>query len=147
MIRRPPRSTLFPYTTLFRSGRFLCSSSAPTPASIAANASFSANVRSPASSYTPATPRSTPDSDQVFEASQASASRIFGGASPAPAQVRGVCVEGNSDESGHAQCLHSFFLENDKWTGWNGWTGTRYDDPKLRPTSSPQSPTPAAGAR
>src|SRR2546427_4588318 len=27
MIRRPPRSTLFPYTTLFRSGRF-CSSRA-----------------------------------------------------------------------------------------------------------------------
>src|SRR5258708_13237869 len=25
MIRRPPRSTLFPYTTLFRSGRFTCS--------------------------------------------------------------------------------------------------------------------------
>src|SRR3989441_6621731 len=24
MIRRPPRSTLFPYTTLFRSGRFRC---------------------------------------------------------------------------------------------------------------------------
>src|SRR3712207_8406516 len=24
MIRRPPRSTLFPYTTLFRSGRDLC---------------------------------------------------------------------------------------------------------------------------
>src|SRR2546422_8370349 len=24
MIRRPPRSTLFPYTTLFRSGRPLC---------------------------------------------------------------------------------------------------------------------------
>src|SRR3989442_9345600 len=24
MIRRPPRSTLFPYTTLFRSGLFLC---------------------------------------------------------------------------------------------------------------------------
>ena len=24
MIRRPPRSTLFPYTTLFRSGAFLC---------------------------------------------------------------------------------------------------------------------------
>src|SRR2546425_2152472 len=24
MIRRPPRSTLFPYTTLFRSRRFLC---------------------------------------------------------------------------------------------------------------------------
>src|SRR3989442_10380420 len=28
MIRRPPRSTLFPYTTLFRSG--LCRGSAPT---------------------------------------------------------------------------------------------------------------------
>src|SRR2546426_450592 len=27
MIRRPPRSTLFPYTTLFRSGSFLCSPS------------------------------------------------------------------------------------------------------------------------
>src|SRR3712207_8500266 len=27
MIRRPPRSTLFPYTTLFRSGRALLSSS------------------------------------------------------------------------------------------------------------------------
>src|SRR5215472_627030 len=25
MIRRPPRSTLFPYTTLFRSGRWICS--------------------------------------------------------------------------------------------------------------------------
>src|SRR2546430_13273336 len=25
MIRRPPRSTLFPYTTLFRSGRGVCS--------------------------------------------------------------------------------------------------------------------------
>src|SRR5258707_2505612 len=24
MIRRPPRSTLFPYTTLFRSGRYRC---------------------------------------------------------------------------------------------------------------------------
>src|SRR2546427_8150501 len=27
MIRRPPRSTLFPYTTLFRSGRSLCDGS------------------------------------------------------------------------------------------------------------------------
>src|SRR2546425_6427181 len=27
MIRRPPRSTLFPYTTLFRSGNFLAESS------------------------------------------------------------------------------------------------------------------------
>src|SRR6266705_5772908 len=33
MIRRPPRSTLFPYTTLFRSARPCCSSSAgPTTA-------------------------------------------------------------------------------------------------------------------
>src|SRR5688572_31636469 len=29
MIRRPPRSTLFPYTTLFRSGRFWGSLSLP----------------------------------------------------------------------------------------------------------------------
>src|SRR2546430_5793066 len=28
MIRRPPRSTLFPYTTLFRSGRMACGPSA-----------------------------------------------------------------------------------------------------------------------
>src|SRR5438034_6538058 len=28
MIRRPPRSTLFPYTTLFRSGRGLCTARA-----------------------------------------------------------------------------------------------------------------------
>src|SRR5258708_36379372 len=27
MIRRPPRSTLFPYTTLFRSGSLICESS------------------------------------------------------------------------------------------------------------------------
>src|SRR2546430_12649945 len=34
MIRRPPRSTLFPYTTLFRSRSPGCSaSSAPTPSS------------------------------------------------------------------------------------------------------------------
>src|SRR2546422_11766786 len=30
MIRRPPRSTLFPYTTLFRSGDFGCFSFYPT---------------------------------------------------------------------------------------------------------------------
>src|SRR3712207_8034205 len=34
MIRRPPRSTLFPYTTLFRSGRAR-SSRGPRPASLA----------------------------------------------------------------------------------------------------------------
>src|SRR2546430_13642621 len=31
MIRRPPRSTLFPYTTLFRSGRALSSWNKPSP--------------------------------------------------------------------------------------------------------------------
>src|SRR6266581_1988735 len=31
MIRRPPRSTLFPYTTLFRSCRAKCSRHRPTP--------------------------------------------------------------------------------------------------------------------
>src|SRR5256885_3940725 len=32
MIRRPPRSTLFPYTTLFRSGRTRCGRGAERPA-------------------------------------------------------------------------------------------------------------------
>src|SRR5258708_16742130 len=31
MIRRPPRSTLFPYTTLFRSGKYSCSSNRTSP--------------------------------------------------------------------------------------------------------------------
>src|SRR2546422_1496664 len=31
MIRRPPRSTLFPYTTLFRSGRRTAGSESPGP--------------------------------------------------------------------------------------------------------------------
>src|SRR5256885_8152108 len=31
MIRRPPRSTLFPYTTLFRSEKYLMPKNAPTP--------------------------------------------------------------------------------------------------------------------
>src|SRR5260370_12045908 len=31
MIRRPPRSTLFPYTTLFRSPAWRCSRRAPAP--------------------------------------------------------------------------------------------------------------------
>src|SRR2546425_7296532 len=39
MIRRPPRSTLFPYTTLFRSRRGRCSG--PQPAITALIASFS----------------------------------------------------------------------------------------------------------
>src|SRR5258705_937321 len=39
MIRRPPRSTLFPYTTLFRSGRWLRGSHCP-------NSSRTENTRS-----------------------------------------------------------------------------------------------------
>src|SRR3712207_7526432 len=31
MIRRPPRSTLFPYTTLFRSRLYVCWGTFPTP--------------------------------------------------------------------------------------------------------------------
>src|SRR5688572_32349285 len=31
MIRRPPRSTLFPYTTLFRSGKTACTSGSAHP--------------------------------------------------------------------------------------------------------------------
>src|SRR3712207_1899130 len=38
MIRRPPRSTLFPYTTLFRSRKAYC----PSPAQSAASSSRSA---------------------------------------------------------------------------------------------------------
>src|SRR5260221_8815680 len=51
MIRRPPRSTLFPYTTLFRSIRTLpSSSSSSVPGSIAAKISgcgSGARARSP----------------------------------------------------------------------------------------------------
>src|SRR2546425_5699999 len=36
MIRRPPRSTLFPYTTLFRSLELLDHQAAPEPAQLAA---------------------------------------------------------------------------------------------------------------
>src|SRR2546425_9742373 len=42
MIRRPPRSTLFPYTTLFRSGIFLSGppSACTTAATLASGVSF-----------------------------------------------------------------------------------------------------------
>src|SRR3989440_11429981 len=36
MIRRPPRSTLFPYTTLFRSRALLPSTPGPSPAAVLA---------------------------------------------------------------------------------------------------------------
>src|SRR5437899_4235832 len=51
MIRRPPRSTLFPYTTLFRSGL-----SAPAASATERAASFSFNAFAAASA---ASPRST----------------------------------------------------------------------------------------
>src|SRR2546429_2469354 len=40
MIRRPPRSTLFPYTTLFRSERAWASSPSARPSAIAAGLSL-----------------------------------------------------------------------------------------------------------
>src|SRR3712207_8475643 len=40
MIRRPPRSTLFPYTTLFRSKPLLCSSAQLMPQSLWNNKIF-----------------------------------------------------------------------------------------------------------
>src|SRR3712207_8287199 len=48
MIRRPPRSTLFPYTTLFRSGGLVqssnaCSASVSTPSAAVASSSGSLN--------------------------------------------------------------------------------------------------------
>src|SRR3712207_9585952 len=45
IIRRPPRSTLFPYTTLFRSRGWRCSSGSPGPR--CATASTSRSWRSP----------------------------------------------------------------------------------------------------
>src|SRR3989442_4649208 len=41
MIRRPPRSTLFPYTTLFRSTTFFSDSGAPLPVSFGGTAASS----------------------------------------------------------------------------------------------------------
>src|SRR2546430_9620613 len=39
MIRRPPRSTLFPYTTLFRSRALSCCATAPLEYTVGANTS------------------------------------------------------------------------------------------------------------
>src|SRR2546422_2878236 len=53
MIRRPPRSTLFPYTTLFRSPSGTATSLLPTISSNAASTSRSSSAeRSPRSSAT-----------------------------------------------------------------------------------------------
>src|SRR5258708_24503985 len=59
MIRRPPRSTLFPYTTLFRSP---CAPAAvsPTPERTPENASFSWRPDSGTSAH-PATATPSPD--------------------------------------------------------------------------------------
>src|SRR2546426_6372286 len=52
MIRRPPRSTLFPYTTLFRSFAFAAGNTCPTGAgSVAPGTSCTIGV-----SFTPAAP-------------------------------------------------------------------------------------------
>src|SRR3712207_8733926 len=44
MIRRPPRSTLFPYTTLFRSRHRTSAARPPTPATLVASPNHSAPV-------------------------------------------------------------------------------------------------------
>src|SRR2546430_10511248 len=46
MIRRPPRSTLFPYTTLFRSGRTRILTKGPLETSVTASPGFSRGSRS-----------------------------------------------------------------------------------------------------
>src|SRR3712207_8790446 len=56
MIRRPPRSTLFPYTTLFRSSWAPTSAKLPPPVSARTAASASANG-SMAAIRTPSSPR------------------------------------------------------------------------------------------
>src|SRR5256885_11358347 len=47
MIRRPPRSTLFPYTTLFRSERFQRRNDRPPPRSRTARGHRRRNARGP----------------------------------------------------------------------------------------------------
>src|SRR3989442_10811752 len=46
MIRRPPRSTLFPYTTLFRSTTRACSTSAPATGGLPASSRRPADRKS-----------------------------------------------------------------------------------------------------
>jgi len=67
MIRRPPRSTLFPYTTLFRSGngggngdgRVHVGASGPAGGNVGASAGTSAGA-TPAGSDTPSVPTTDP---------------------------------------------------------------------------------------
>src|SRR2546421_1439818 len=44
MIRRPPRSTLFPYTTLFRSASIIIDAAAPNPMRPRSNAKVYMNI-------------------------------------------------------------------------------------------------------
>src|SRR3712207_1443036 len=58
MIRRPPRSTLFPYTTLFRSALGGCSTSgsdSPEPEPAASESEAASPTPTPSESETPAT--------------------------------------------------------------------------------------------
>src|SRR3712207_7559370 len=60
MIRRPPRSTLFPYTTLFRSRSRACASkrsSASASTSAASPATSSSIRKTPVEASAPAAPR------------------------------------------------------------------------------------------
>src|SRR5256885_8814486 len=47
MIRRPPRSTLFPYTTLFRSGKFAMLSALLNPLGLGNSSGFQAGWAGP----------------------------------------------------------------------------------------------------
>src|SRR2546427_9469531 len=67
MIRRPPRSTLFPYTTLFRSGR--CLFHCPAGADLAAGAAAAAHapgwhLQGPGSAWAPGSRRCSPRSEE-----------------------------------------------------------------------------------
>src|SRR5260370_19820036 len=62
MIRRPPRSTLFPYTTLFRSKQSACLQTASPPPSKRA-------VNTPAPKWKPSSPNS-PDRPPVLRSGE-----------------------------------------------------------------------------
>src|SRR3712207_7391022 len=84
MIRRPPRSTLFPYTTLFRSTERL--------AALAAVATRRAKL--PASSFTSYAGRpGGAESERIWRISSASASAVA-----AYARLRSSCASARSEE-------------------------------------------------